>query len=216
VQRGDPPRQRGRVLPRSRLGATPEHDVQLRQRDRDADAGEHAVHDRRRDRRGVAADAEEPEADLQQPGAHRDHARRLPSEPGHELGDDDRQAGGGPGDLQRRPAEKPGDHTTDDGGDEPGHDRRTGRQRDAERQRDGDEEDDDGGGHIGAQRRPAGTGRAGRRRGQANLRDRCRGRGRAPPECPFNRSKRSSVPSALSDLPWTSPRLIPAPVTTPV
>jgi hypothetical protein len=125
--------------------------VQLRERDRQADPGEHAVHHGGWDGVDEAGDAEHPEGDLQQPRPDGDETGDLPAEPDHQLRDHHGETGGRPGDLQGRAAEQPGHDRADDRGDEARHDRRPRGECDAERERHRDEEHDDRRAEVGPQ-----------------------------------------------------------------
>ena len=117
--------------------------MQLSQRNRDTDAGQHAVHDGRRHRQAEPGDARRPEGDLDQATEHDGGGDQAPVAELLDQAEHDRgETGRRPCNLKRRTGDQAGDQAADDAGDEPGHDRRAGRERDAERQRDGDEEDD--------------------------------------------------------------------------
>jgi hypothetical protein len=122
---------------------TAEHDVQLTEHDRHADAREHPVHDGRGDRERRAAGPRQAEQDLQHPRGHGDRAGHAPAEAVDEVGDDDGEAPRGSADLQRGAAEGAGHETADGGGDQPRGQRGVGGHRDAQRERHGDEEDDE-------------------------------------------------------------------------
>ncbi|GAA3566737.1 hypothetical protein GCM10022295_55900 [Streptomyces osmaniensis] len=126
-----------------------EDDVQLGHGDGDADASEHAVHDRWADGERGAGHAQEAEAELGEAGEDGDGTGRTPSVLLDELRGDDRESGGGAADLERGAAEPSGDEASDGGGDEAGLKGRAGGEGDAEGKGECDQEDRDGGRDIG-------------------------------------------------------------------
>ena len=143
-------RQRTDVVDDGALRGAAEHDVQLGDGDGDADAGEHAVHDRGADGERGAGHAQAAQAELGESGEDGDGAGRAPSVAVDQVGGDDREPGGGPAHLERGAAEPAGDESADGGGDESRLERGAGGEGDAEGQRQGDQEDGDRGGQIGA------------------------------------------------------------------
>lgn len=117
--------------------------MDLLQGDGDADTGQHGVDHHGSHGEGGARDPAEPEQDLQHARGDHDETGDAPTELRDGLGDDHGQTRGGSADLQDRPTEQTGHHTTDHGGDETGGDRRAGGHRDAERQGQRDQENYD-------------------------------------------------------------------------
>ena len=109
-----------------------EHDVQLLQDDDDADPGKHRMHHHWRDGEGNPPHLGHSKQYLEDTGSHGDGAGDGPAELLNEAGDDDRQSGGRPADLQRGATQAACHDAADRGRDQPGHDRRARRSRDAE------------------------------------------------------------------------------------
>ena len=131
--------------------------MRLGERDGNADARQHAMDDRGRDHQGSAGHLEEPQQELDGAGAGGGQADDLPAELLHEPEDDDRQAGRGAGNLQRRAGEKTRDDAAGDRADQTGDDRGAGGEGDSQRQRHGDQEDDEGGRQVAAEVHRANT-----------------------------------------------------------
>ncbi len=133
------------------LRASAEHDVQLGEGDRHADARDHAVHDRGADHQRGTGRPQRGQAELGEPGEHRDGARGAPAVPLDQFGDDHRQARGRPADLEGRATEASGDDAADGRRDQARLEGRAGGQGDAQGEGHGDEEDGHGGREIGGQ-----------------------------------------------------------------
>src|SRR5690606_31539786 len=150
------------VVGHGALRGAAEDDVHLGDGDGDADAGEHAVHDRGADGERAAGHPQAAQAQLGEAGEDGDGAGGAPAVALNEVGGDDGESGGRTADLEGGTAEQSGDETADGGGDQAGLERRAGGEGDAEGQGEGDEEDRDRGRHVGA--RDARAARSGRRR----------------------------------------------------
>ena len=147
-------RQGQQVLEGLTFGRSAEDDVQLCQRDGDADTGQHAVHDGRRHGEAQARNPRQAQDDLDEsPDHHRCRDEAPVAELLDQTEDDGRQTGGRAGHLQRGAGDEPGHEAADDAGDEAGHDRRPGRQGDPEREGNGDQEHHEGREHVLARRR---------------------------------------------------------------
>ncbi len=134
--------------------------MQLRDRDGEADAGQHAVHDGGRDGQCRPGHPPYSQEELEQAGGEGDGAGGLPAVLGDEPGRDHGEGGRGAADLQRSAAEQ-SDHDAADGrGGEARGERGAGGQGDAEGERHGDEEDHQGGREV---LRPGGAGTSTRR-----------------------------------------------------
>jgi hypothetical protein len=132
------------------LRCAAEDDVELGEGDRGADAGEHAVHDRRAHGEGRSGHPQGSQEELAQSGEDGDGAGGAPSVLLDQLGGHDGQSCGGAADLERCSAEPADDDASDRRGDETRLERCAGGERDAEGQRKCDQKDGDGRGDIGA------------------------------------------------------------------
>ena len=125
--------------------------MRLGQRDGDADPGEHAVDDGRRDHQGAAGDLEVAQRQLYDPGAGGRETDGLPAQLLDQAEDHHGEAGGRTGDLQRGTRQQAGDDPARDGADQARDDRSPRGEGDAQRKRDGDQEDDEGGREVAAE-----------------------------------------------------------------
>ena len=125
--------------------------MDLCQHDQDADAGEHAVDHRRRDRPEPAADPQRAGQELDGARSDEDGAQRVDAVLTHELEDDDGEARGRAADLKRRAGEEADDDTADDSGDQAALGRYTGGHGDAHAEGHRHEEDDEGRGKVPCQ-----------------------------------------------------------------
>ena len=117
--------------------------MQLSQCDGDADAGQHAVDDGRRDREADAGNAGAAEGHLDEATQHDRSADQAPvAELLDQTEDDRRQPCRRACNLKGRSSDQACDDAAHDAGDQTCHDRSAGGERDAERQGYGDEEDD--------------------------------------------------------------------------
>ncbi|GAA3093152.1 hypothetical protein GCM10020001_005770 [Nonomuraea salmonea] len=140
VQVGDLAGELDEVVPRGVLRAAAEHHVELGERDDDADAGQHAVHDGGRDGERGPRRLERAEQHLDAARQDGDEAGGLPAVGVHEPGDDHGEAGRRAADHEGRAAEQARDDAAHGGGDQPGGERRAGGHGDAQGQGHGDEE----------------------------------------------------------------------------
>ncbi len=131
------------------LRGAAEDDVELGDGDGDADAGEHAVHDRGADGECRAGHAQVGQSQLGEAGEDGDGAGGAPAVLVDEVGGDDGETGRRAADLEGGAAQAPGDEAADGGGDEAGLEWGVGGEGDAQGQGEGDQEDRDGGRQIG-------------------------------------------------------------------
>ncbi|CAM5708100.1 hypothetical protein SALBM217S_05775 [Streptomyces griseoloalbus] len=145
------------VVGHGALRLAPEDDVRLGDGNGDADAGEHAVHDRGTHGEGAARHAQTAEPQLDESGEDGDGAGDAPAVLVDEVGGDDREPRRRSAHLERGAAEPSGDEPAHRRGDQAGLEGRARGERDAEGQGEGDEEDRDGGREVGARDAEAGA-----------------------------------------------------------
>ncbi len=122
------------VVEGARPSLGPEDQLELADQDRQPDAGEHAVHHRRREGQRHARDAAQPEYHLEDARGDDDPGGRGPAELFDEAGHDHDQAGGRSAHPERGSAERATHDPADHGGDQPRHQRRAGGHGDAQGQ----------------------------------------------------------------------------------
>jgi hypothetical protein len=93
--------------------------VELARGDEHADAGEHAVDDRRRHRAEPLPEPHRTRRELHQPGEEHDHAQSRGPVLLEQLPDDHAEPRRGAAHLERRPGQGADDEAADDAGDEP-------------------------------------------------------------------------------------------------
>jgi hypothetical protein len=143
----------GQVLQAVGLGLVAEQDVELARDDQHADAGQHAVHDGRRDGAEPVAQLGGAGDQLDQAGDHQDRTQHGQAVLGDDLEDDDGQAGGGTADLQGRAGQGADDDAADDAGDQAALGRDAGGDGDAHAEGHRHQEDDDRGDEVPRQDR---------------------------------------------------------------